>query len=245
MGEVSGDDIESISLEYNQVFIMRPWLKPEIFLSTQWKLPGGAVVSDGGTPRRGMIPAYVSSMLVVRNIQVIRKKTPASKETVIPLIGKFAVHTLSKELSLIRHASVVAPPPAAATATAVAFIQPHELKPIVRDHRTSVDKSTLFSLGNPSPSPAANRPSDTHRVALLQKRIYERANYETAVRVPAASAVIRADVIVMRPDLVLHPTKPTSEIVTEDYSFDGVIVLAFVCKRVTKCPNPDNSLEWV
>src|SRR5262249_22701693 len=32
--------------------------------------------------------------------------------------------------------------------------------------------------------------------------------------------------------------------VTEPYTFDGVVVLAYVCKRLPKCPNPDPGLKW-
>lgn len=37
----------------------------------------------------------------------------------------------------------------------------------------------------------------------------------------------------------------TSNLTTETFSLDGVVVLAYVCKRVPKSPNPDPNLSWV
>jgi len=39
------------------------------------------------------------------------------------------------------------------------------------------------------------------------------------------------------------PFEP-EELATETYNLDGAVVLAFVCKRIPKSPNPDNTLEW-
>lgn len=40
-------------------------------------------------------------------------------------------------------------------------------------------------------------------------------------------------------------TSPNSDrLVTETFNFDGVFVLAFMCKRLPKAPNPDLTLKW-
>jgi hypothetical protein len=33
-------------------------------------------------------------------------------------------------------------------------------------------------------------------------------------------------------------------LVTETFPFDGVFVLAYLCKRIPKAPNPDPTLKW-
>ena len=60
-GKPLESEIESISLEYNNVVIMRAWWRPEFCESRYWKLPDDILVSDGKLPRRGIIPAYITS----------------------------------------------------------------------------------------------------------------------------------------------------------------------------------------
>ena len=67
--------IESISLEYKKVVILRPWFKPDFLSARYWKLPDSSVViSDGKTPRQGKIPAFITGMIVTRNVEVKRRK---------------------------------------------------------------------------------------------------------------------------------------------------------------------------
>ena len=40
------------------------------------------------------------------------------------------------------------------------------------------------------------------------------------------------------------PEPAPADVVEERYSFDGVTVLAWVCKRVPRCPDPDPALSW-
>jgi len=88
-------NIESISIEYNNIILMRPWLKPEFFQSHNWKLEGTEVVSDGKTPRQGTLPAYITSLLVVRSIRITRKKTETtSLPVVLPLLSTIPITRL-------------------------------------------------------------------------------------------------------------------------------------------------------
>jgi len=80
-----GDGIEKITVEYNNVPVMRPWFRPEFFESRFWKTDD--LVSDGATPRRGRIPAYVTSLIVVRNLTITRKKSEKSPD-VMPIFSK-------------------------------------------------------------------------------------------------------------------------------------------------------------
>src|SRR5207245_1634989 len=80
------DAIEQVSLEYTNIVIVRPWLKPEFFASRYWTLPDKSVVSDGNTPRAGRIPACLSSMVVARSITIARKKSVESRPLVVPIL---------------------------------------------------------------------------------------------------------------------------------------------------------------
>lgn len=87
-------DIESISIDYKVVSIVRPWFKPEFFLSRYWKLPENIMVSDGNRPVKGKIPSYITGMIVAQNVKIVRKKDTQTKPLVIPIIGNRPVQQL-------------------------------------------------------------------------------------------------------------------------------------------------------
>ena len=89
--------------------VMRPWYRPEFFASKYWKLPDDMVVSDGNVPCRGRIPSYITSMIVVRDVKVVQKKTDTPKPVVLPLLSKIPIETL-KISDVMRPAGLTAPP---------------------------------------------------------------------------------------------------------------------------------------
>ncbi|MBE0643502.1 MAG: hypothetical protein IH600_05440, partial [Bacteroidetes bacterium] len=88
-------DIESISLEYNNVVVIRPWFRPEFFSSGYWKLPDARVVSDGQVPGSGRLPAFVTSMIVARNIKITRRNDAPKVSMVLPLFTKLPIQKLA------------------------------------------------------------------------------------------------------------------------------------------------------
>lgn len=98
-GGEGSDDIEAVSLEYNTVFVARPWFHPEYFASRYWKLADNfpdSVVSDGSIPCRGKLPVYVSSMIVGRNITITRKATVHALSTaplVLPILSSVSINS--------------------------------------------------------------------------------------------------------------------------------------------------------
>jgi hypothetical protein len=145
------NNVEFVTLEYNDVTIVRPWLNENLFSSRYWKLAPGSEVSNGKTPRLGRIPAYISSVLVIRNVEITRKKTLLD------------------------------------TAQGSNFLVPPE--------------------------------------ALTSK--VARVSNETNPARKMMESQVHVD-----------------DLFTEKIEFDGVIVVAYVCKRLPKCPNPDSTLQW-
>lgn len=72
-GTFSSDDFE-LSFEITQVQIERPWLHRSFMLSPTWRFDQGSPevkderLSDGGAPPRGLLPAYPTSIVFVRNL---------------------------------------------------------------------------------------------------------------------------------------------------------------------------------
>ncbi len=62
------------SFEVCQVKIVRPWFKPSFLNSKYWRFDEntakGDILSDGGMPPKGMMPAYPTSIIFIRNLNI-------------------------------------------------------------------------------------------------------------------------------------------------------------------------------
>lgn len=65
-----------VSFEIAQVPIVRPWFKPAFLLSKSWRFDQGnpetkdEIVSDGLTPPKGLMPAYPTTVIFIRNLKI-------------------------------------------------------------------------------------------------------------------------------------------------------------------------------
>ena len=226
------EDIEAVSLEYNNVAVLRPWHKAEFFGSRYWRFNDDALVCDGNTPRHGTIPAYVNSMLVVRNVVVTRKKTMQQNPIILPILIKLPMQTYKIKPVALYTGTVVRPSastkPVRADMAATAKPNPAMAPRAGAAMTAKPTAKSSFAMAAPSAKQAQTmRP--------VQAAHYSDVKY--------AGLAIKSPVITIpekRPD----PPKTTEELVTESFSFDGVIVLAYVCKRLPKSPNPDLALKW-
>ncbi len=67
----------SLTFEIAQAAIVRPWFHPSFIKSKSWRFsPGsdgvvsGDMVSDGGDPPKGLMPAYPTSVIFIRNLSM-------------------------------------------------------------------------------------------------------------------------------------------------------------------------------
>lgn len=247
------DDIESCSLEYNNVVVIRPWYKPEFFASRYWKLPEDTVVSDGNVPRKGKIPAYITSMIVVRNIKMTRKKKAGSEPLVLPIFSITPIQTLKMSRTPVtiksRLASDMTPirtgveiRPKTVPRFSVAEAAPRSFRTVaattsVRGKPVSSSfKSSLLinSFKQPVAQPVDSQ--TTLNIKLNEKKSYVSEKYVgMTIKTPFSPAL---------PTSVEPSGASANDLTTETYNMDGVAVLAFVCKRVPKSPDPDNTLTW-
>ena len=73
----------SLSFEFCQVKIVRPWFKESFLTSRYWRFDpkesrAGQELSDGGNPPKGIMAAYPTSMLVIRNLTLTFKTAEAA-----------------------------------------------------------------------------------------------------------------------------------------------------------------------
>lgn len=250
------DDIESCSLEYNNVVVIRPWYKPEFFASRYWKLSEDVVISDGNVPRKGKIPAYITSMIVVRNIKITRKKKIESEPLVLPIFSVTPIQTLKMSRTPVtiksRLPSDVIPARAeveirpktarfSAVETAPRSFRTTAATTSIRDKSVSSSSSPSFkssllmsSLKRPLVQPAD--PQATIKTDLNEKKSYVSEKY--------IGMTIKTPFSPVLPTSIEPPGTSANDLITETYNMDGVAVLAFVCKRVPKSPDPDNTLVW-
>ncbi|AFM15022.1 hypothetical protein Mycch_0196 [Mycolicibacterium chubuense NBB4] len=71
LGSQTASQYQHVSFEYRSVAVVRPWFQSAVFTSRSWQQPGEEPLSDGGDPPNGRCPAYVSAIVFVRHVAVV------------------------------------------------------------------------------------------------------------------------------------------------------------------------------
>jgi len=216
--------VEALSFEYRSVVVTRPWFRSAVFGARFWQLPDGSELvplSDGGDPPQGVWPAYVVALVFVRNI-TLTTKTSAQTEPTGPLQAFPALI----DSGFVPRSSMMMRPLATTAPSSV----PAETRPTIQPR---VMRSPMFAMRpmraaepvNPAPAPVAARP------------MLYRLNTSAFRALPATNVILTAP--------PPPPPPPTaSNIITQQGTRDDISILAFICKRFPKSPNPDPSLTW-
>jgi hypothetical protein len=220
-------DIDRVSLEYSDVPIMRPWFKPEFFSSRCWKLPDDDIISDGKIPCSGKIPAYISSIVVARKITVTKPAPGDQRRPDLAPPGKYRILG-NESVDKIR---------ATALAKLLVHAGPASTRRTIDVVRPAARVGAHIPMTMPRPmGAAAARPMLTNN-QLNTNRNIAKAKFEGTTIATRFSDMIR-----IKGNAV--GGKPSQQMVTESFGFDGVVVVALVCRRVPKAPNPDPNLDW-
>lgn len=221
----TGALLESVAFEYRSVTLVRPWFDAQALTSGIWRSEDpGLRLSDGADPPQGTCPAYPVACVFVRKI-VVRE---AGSDT--PKPRRDLRFTLDANLLAVRDHRTVK-------------LDPQILKRVpVRDMRTpapapappvsvtarlfrALDAST-FTVATPSPA---------HAAALAVRTAVARPVWHSTL----AARPLRPVAVVPRPHPVGPPAPPAPAPESEELS-----VLAFICKRLPKTPDPAPGLEW-
>jgi len=248
------DDIESCSLEYNNVVVIRPWYKPEFFVSRYWKLSEEMVISDGNVPRKGKIPAYITSMIVVRNIKITRKKKAGSEPLVLPIFSITPIQTLKMSRTPVTIKSRLA-------SEAISARTETEIRPKTVSRISVAEAAPRSFITMAATTSVRSKPvsSSSFKSSLLissfKQPVAQPVDSQTTlnIKLNEKKSYVSEKYVGMTIKTPFSPALPTSvelsgpyanDLITETYNMDGVAVLAFVCKRVPKSPDPDNTLTW-
>ncbi len=224
-----GSSIEHVSFEYRSVALVRPWFHPEALTSRIWRSSDPELtLSDGQDPPTGACPAYASACVFVRNVEVTTRGSAAG-----PASPEFAL-TLDPKLLTVRR-DLRAEPRLRGRPT----VRDHRSG--VRDHRSATPASLPAAAARPiafqmlkfntfakvsvplSAAPAVAPVAAGNRLRLDTVRASERVRARAPVTDTPAPA---------------PPTPPP----TPDR--EEISILAFVCKRLPKAPDPAPELDW-
>jgi len=242
----SGDPaIESVSFEYSSVTVSRPWFAPEVFGSRAWRFyDPNRVLSDGNTPPNGECTAYVSGLVLARNITVRCKSTTRGTPDFAFLsahrrlrrapVRPYPATLLAARVST-RRAAAPSAPQAAMLATPIAGLA--VARPIeVRDHRDTAAARVVRDHRAADPVSAVAVSSAVTRVPPEHARV---------VATPALTQMIRAVPAVRAPMVAPPPIPPPSgDETTVTSDTNAVYVVAFICRRLPRAPDPDPSFNW-
>lgn len=239
-----GAEVERVAFDYRSVAVVRPWFQPEALTSGLWRAPAGAslaALSDGADPPQGRCPAYVSALIFVRRLRV------TTRAGAPPEASGGAIFTLPAERLTSRQLRLHAQATPGLRVTA-APVPPEE----VRARAARRLRERTFEAMRPEAGIAGMlRPEAAPGMTRAEPAFQARA-LALAARAPVARAALmrrhRAlDVVALSPGLIsVLPVAPgpTPDLPPPPPEDDDVSVLAFVCKRLPRSPDPLPGLRW-
>jgi len=225
-GTTAGNStIDSLSFEYCSVALSRPWFRPDLFYAQFWRLSDPTVqLSDGGVPPHGDWPAYIAAVVFARNIVVTTHGTgavqPQPLRSFPPLLFadvRSAPQPAPRPVPTVLRAQLAAAPHAVVASRIVAQPAAVRLAPVAAARPMMMERVAVAGL------PATAVAMNPGLKARLSAATFSRAEVETVKPAPQTPAP--------------QPSQPQS-------SGNEISVLAFICKRLPKSPNPDPSLNW-
>jgi hypothetical protein len=238
-------EIDSISFEYRSVGLERPWLEPKVFSARFWKPANPAAqLSDGGDPPNGDWPAYITAVVLARNI-VLHVRAASGPPAPVQLR---ALPSITQRLEFVAQPAAVGSAPALKPVVAAAPVA-LRVPPPPSVARPAVMMSAKPAVATPTVHPALAPPVTTAHIAtaMAAPAVVHPASPNVAmVRLNPAllSTVYVAHPIVVSPPPAPPPPQPSPTPPPSPQATPEVSILAFVCKRLPMCPNPDPALKW-
>ncbi len=225
----SGDaGIAMVSFEYSYVTVARPWFSPSLFDSKSWRFRDpGRVLSDGGSPPKGECTAYVTGLVLARNITVQHKAEAGGAAPTVDL-GFLPSLTLVKsaEFHTLRTAEVA--PPAAERLRMVVLDDPAAWAAT----RSATEAAEPVAVAEPLAAAMPVTALSSH--ALIASRL------RVADLIPSLRS---ADILVRPIETAPAESTPLTETTTAP---DEIYVLALQCRLLPKSPaspGPDGGPE--
>lgn len=242
-GRTSGNStIDSLSFEYCSVALIRPWFRPDLFYARFWRLPDATVqLSDGSDPPQGDWPAYITAVVFARNIVVTTHGAGAVQPQPVRSFPPLMVADLRiqaapapKPMPMVLRPQIAmmaqpaAPTKVAAQPIAMRAAPVTMIRPMMMERTMAVSSAPMARM-----APVAEARPQVAPVAAtrINPTVMMRLNAATFSRTPVPA-----------PGPATPPPPPPPS--QTQSSGAQISVLAFICKRLPKCPNPDPALNW-
>ncbi|MCF6191383.1 MAG: hypothetical protein L3J51_12985 [Cocleimonas sp.] len=220
------DKLTTLTFEYSTAKIDRFWFTPQLFNSHFFKY--SKLISEGTDSKDGRCPAYIAGVVFAKNIHIVQQKH--HKKTNPTLMNAFPIFSFAnpKKAKIfkatqmkIKSMKLMATPFTGAT--------------LKRSKNESI-KSSAFR----------NKSIVSHMMTLAvprtKKPLVKSAPKMTRLNVARMSPVIT---LFNQEKTSMKPTnKPNSSKPASPENDESIYILAFICKKVPKCPDPDLSLTW-
>lgn len=227
--------IASITFEFSSAGLVRPWFSADLFTARFWRFGDPLLqLSDGEPQVQGICPAYPVALVFARNVAVKHKSATAAPATGKELhFDARLVAQLRPAHKLVRWRQPPPPSPGAATRPGVApaavlrSVAPVAMK-MSRPPATTAPALTTMLLKRHATMVRPAQPGATPAVRNVQKTLstqpLQRLQRNLYTRPPAAT-----------------PAPPAAAADTAD---DSVFILALLCRRLPRSPDPDPALAW-
>lgn len=227
--------VASITFEFSFATISRPWFASEAFPSRFWRFTDTSrIVSDGSTPPKGACGAYVTAVVFVRRV-VVEKQTE-SAGSVPKIFDGFDFEIVFKELYRHPRIPTILVPGQQYPGHITRIIFP-KMEPIFVVPPFAVD--TAVESGGPMrrdslrDAPDARGDSITAaEVSMRSLYSYRAEDFNRLLTVPTLDTLT-----LVTPPPPVHSLEPS----VQD---EPIYILAFICKALPICPNPDLKLQW-
>jgi hypothetical protein len=220
ISEEQDTDFDFINIEYKNVVIIRPWFNISFFKERFWKLPKDELVSNGKIPRKGRIPAYVSSMLVIRKIEVFNKK--GIFDSITDFFESLYKSTLKDSQRSI----------------SFSYVPQKGSKKLTRLMQSGqVDRHLISKIRI---RPILNIRSSYFPFSLSRNFDAKNGGIKIMDYISIKTNEIRLNYSVKFPKIF----KRNLRMKKKKFQLDEFKVVAFVCNRLPRSPRPDPKLKW-
>jgi hypothetical protein len=230
--------IASMAFEFSSAVVVRPWFAPELLRARCWRFgEAQRVISDGAVPPHGELPAYVTAMVFARKVSVTM--APAAP----PSDGRFGGFRFLVAVRDAQLRETVRVQPERGNA---AFAHALAAGGVQREFAAARAPDVAAVAAPPAvPAPAAASAAlvrwQGRTLNLRRKRGFRRVERARSPQFLGIEA-LRVEGVGASP--APAPTAPPAPAAPSPLPDDAIYVLAFICKRVPRCPDPDPALAW-
>jgi hypothetical protein len=251
-------DIENMTAEYTVVEIVRNWFHFQDFLLQRfWKLaPGATALADGSG--LGLLPAFPAKLLFVRNVKTVTKivgQRLMSAQEPMRLSAQLFAQAQPTAQATLQSKSAVFQRQALLTEKRVSNFRLQQAKVVPAAgasrlagavHMPALDANTgstaHLAVSTAARALAINLPKASIGIERTPRVVPARPiHLPTPAHIPVR--VVATPTVTPKPATNSPAATPSAPVFETTVQKD-MELLAFICRKLPVCPNPDPALTW-